>query len=156
MKGWSLRVGAVVKTVDWKRVADGIGEIRDPSCCAVQEQVVRSSNLRQTPSERKKISMSLHIYVVRKTYSNGVLSGMPTSVQNLLVEVQGVQLHGIPQISRPCSAILGTILSRNGTSDLLGFESRLVRLQDDVAQCVGVIYAEVIVVGASKDMSGGL
>lgn len=81
---------------------------------------------------------------------------MPTSVQNLLVEVQGVQLHGIPQISRPCSAILGTILSRNGTSDLLGFESRLVRLQDDVAQCVGVIYAEVIVVGASKDMSGGL
>ena len=78
---------------------------------------------------------------------------MPASVQNLLVEVQRLQLHRVPEASRTRRAVLGTILgAREGASDLLGFKGRLVCLQDNVTQRVGVVYPEVIVIGAGQDV----
>jgi hypothetical protein len=56
------------------------------------------------------------------THSNGILSGMPASVQNLLVKVQRFQLHCVPKAARTCCAVLGAILGRKGASDLLGFK----------------------------------
>jgi len=111
---------------EWNLEAlDDIEELRPPSCCAIQEQVVCSSD------------------------SDSILSRMPASVQNLLVEVQRLQLHRVPEASRTRRTVLGTILSaREGASNLLGFEGRLICLQDNVTQRVGVVYPEVIVIGA--------
>jgi len=78
---------------------DDIDELQPTSCCAVQEQVIRSGD------------------------SNGVLSGMPASVQYLLVEVERIQLHSIPKASRTGRTVLNAILGAGkGASDLLGFE----------------------------------
>ena len=48
---------------------------------------------------------------------------MPASVQNLLVKVQRIQLHSIPEATRTRSTILGAVLGAwKGSSNLLGFE----------------------------------
>jgi len=67
---------------------------------------------------------------------------MPTRVKNLLVEVERVQLHGIPQ--RPRTRFDSGL--SHGSANLLGLEGRLVCLQNDVIECVGIEYPEVVVV----------
>jgi len=67
---------------------------------------------------------------------------MPTRVKNLLVEVERVQLHGIPQ----CPWTRFHPGFGHWSANLLGLERRLVRLQDDVIECVGIEYPEVVVV----------
>lgn len=72
----------------------------------------------------------------RNTHSNGILSGVPASVQDLLVKVQRVDLHRVPKSPRTGCAVLDTIFGWSRAADLLGFEGRFVRLQDDIGQRV--------------------
>ena len=73
---------------------------------------------------------------------------MPTRVQDLLVEVQRLHLHRVPQSSRPI--LCSQLVPREGPTNLLRFERRLVCLQYDITQRVHVEYSEVVVIRARK------
>lgn len=71
---------------------------------------------------------------------------MPACVQDLLVEVQSVQRHSLPEPTWSCSVLCPHLVPRYRATDLLRLERRLVRLQNDVIHRVGIVYPEVIVV----------
>ena len=78
------------------------------------------------------------------TYRDGILPGVPTRMQDLLVEVQRVRLHRVPKPSGP-SPILRSRFT-GCAADLLGLERRLIRLENHVLGCVGVVYPEVVMI----------
>jgi hypothetical protein len=67
-------------------------------CGAVQKQIICSRNLdNSTLSGEYQEYKNAHY----NTHSNGILSWMPTGMENLLVEIQCFQLHGISKPSWP-------------------------------------------------------
>jgi len=73
---------------------------------------------------------------------------MPTRVQDLLVEVQRLHLHRVPQPPRP--VLRSQFVPREGSTNLLCLERRFVRLQNNITQRVHIKYSEVVVVRARK------
>ena len=68
-------------------------------------------------------------------------------MQDLLVEIQGFELHGIPQPVLLQPILRTRFQARQWSAYFLGFKSGLVGLQHDVIERVRVVYAEVIMVG---------
>jgi len=61
-----------------------------------------------------------------ETHGNGVLPRVPTRMQDLLVEVQSLHLHRVPQSPRP--VLRSQLVPREGPTNLLRLERGLVRL----------------------------
>lgn len=87
------------------------------------------------------------------TNRDRVLFRMPARMQDLLVEVQCLKLHGVSQPA--LHAILRSDLAvrRQRTTDLLRLERGFVRLQHHVVERVDVEYPQVVVIRSREHMS---
>ena len=116
-----------------------------PSRGTVQEQIVRRRNLRPWSASQRGGTC----YV---TYRYSVLSRMPAGMKNLLVEVERVLSHVLPQTTGPYAVLSAGLVSRKRAAHLLCLERRLVRLQHDVTAAVDVEYAEVVMIRSRQHM----
>ena len=67
-------------------------------------------------------------------------------MQDLLVEIQRLQCHVLPEPTWTHTVLHARLVAREGPADLLGLDRRLVRLQDHVVQGVRIKYPEIVVV----------
>jgi hypothetical protein len=76
---------------------------------------------------------------------------MPASVENLLVEVKRVGLHCVAQWAR--RSRLASLVVWQRAAGFLHLERRLICLKDNIGEVVCIVYPEIIMVRAGKNMS---